>query len=318
MLNYTPTITRKKAPVMWKIYSLLTIVMLLWGLNLPMLKYLLTYMNPVTMTALRVLSAGIAVFIILGALKLVRLPTKKEWTYIIGGAALNVVLHHYFLNMGLFRTTGTNASLILGTGPVLTAICTALILRNYPTKIQWIGALIGFIGIGSVVLAAGEKLTGLQLGDAFIFFAILAQVLSFLVIAKSARTLDPRLLTAYMLTTGSLILFVISLIQEPGELIKFTTVPPSFWTVFAASALLSTAVGHMLYNHSIGQVGPSKAAIFMNLNTLFSLAGSAIFLGEIITSRHLFGFILIIIGVILGSGAAEDLWKKRKIKAEPS
>lgn len=301
---------------MWKLYALLTTTMLLWGLNLPMLKYLLTFMNPVTMTALRVLTAGITVFIILSAFKLVRLPTKKEWTYIIGGAALNVVLHHYFLNMGLFRTTGTNASLILGTGPVLTAICTALILRNYPTRVQWIGAAVGFIGIGSVVLAGGESLTGLKLGDAFIFFAILAQVLSFLIIAKAARTLDPRLLTAYMLVIGSLLLFVISFIQEPGELIKFTTVPPKFWTVFAASAILSTAIGHMLYNYSIAQIGPSKAAIFMNLNTLFSLIGSALFLGEIITGRHLIGFILIIIGVILGSGAAEDLWKKRKKKKE--
>ncbi|MCM3636520.1 DMT family transporter [Sporosarcina luteola] len=303
---------------MWKLYTLLTITMLLWGANLPMLKYMLTFMHPVTMTALRVLTAGITVFIILGALKILRLPTKKEWTYIIGGAALNVVLHHYFLNMGLFRTTGTNASLILGTGPVLTAICTALILRNYPTRIQWIGAAVGFIGIGSVVLAGGDSFTGLKLGDAFIFFAILAQVLSFLVIAKAARTLDPRVLTAYMLTVGSLLLFVISFIQEPGELVKFTTVPPSFWVVFAASAIFATAVGHMLYNYSVGQIGPAKAAIFMNLNTLFSLVGSALFLGEIITGRHLIGFVLIIIGVVLGSGAAEDLWKKRKSKPEPS
>lgn len=303
---------------MWKVYTLLTITMLLWGLNLPGLKYMLTHMQPVTMTALRILTAGIVVFIILGAFKLVRLPTKKEWIYILGGAALNVVLHHYFLNMGLFRTSGTNASLILGTGPVLTAICTSLILRNYPTRIQWLGAIVGFIGIGSVVLAGGDSVSGLKLGDAFIFISILAQVLSFLVIAKAARTLDPRLLTAYMLVTGSLILFVISFIQEPGEFAKFATVPSTFWFVFAASAIFGTAVGHMLYNYSVGQVGPAKAAIFMNFNTLFSLTGSALLLGEIITGRHLIGFVLIIIGVILGSGAAEDIWKKRKAKIEPS
>lgn len=303
---------------MWKLYALLTTTMLVWGLNLPLLKYMLTFMDPVTMTAFRILTAGITVFIILSAFKLVRLPTKKEWTYIIGGAALNVVMHHYFLNMGLFRTTGTNAGLILGTGPVLTAILTALILRNYPTKIQWLGAITGFIGIGSVVLAGDQGLSGLKIGDGFIFLAILAQVFSFLIIAKAAKTLDPRLLTAYMLTTGSLLLIVISFIQEPGEIIKFTTVPPSFWAAFAASAILGTAVGHMLYNYSLGKVGPSKAAIFMNLNTLFSLIGSALFLGEIITSRHLIGFALIIIGVILGSGAAEDLWKKRKNNKEVS
>src|SRR5699024_7279795 len=111
------------------------------------------------------------------------------------------------------------------------------------------GAITGFIGIGSVVLAGDQGLSGLKIGDGFIFLAILAQVFSFLIIAKAARTLDPRLLTAYMLTTGSLLLIVISFIQEPGEIIKFTTVPPSFWAAFAASAILGTAVGHMLYNY---------------------------------------------------------------------
>ncbi|MCZ2257564.1 DMT family transporter [Sporosarcina sp. G11-34] len=296
---------------MWRIYVLLTTAMLIWGFNLPLLKYLLLYVGPVTMTSMRILLAGIAVFIILSAFKILRLPTKKEWTYVIGGALLNVVLHHYFLNMGLVRTTGTNAGLILGTGPVLTAISVTLIFRNYPSKLQWTGFIIGLIGVGSVVLAGGG-FTGLALGDGFIFISIITQVLSFLIVAKAAKTLDPRVLTAYMLLVGGAVLFVIGLIQEPGEIKAFAEVPPLFWLGFAASAIVGTAIGHLLYNYSVGKVGPSKAAIFINFNTMFSLIGSALFLGEIITARHLLGLILIITGVILGSGAAEDIWKQRK------
>lgn len=300
---------------MWKIYALLTTAMIIWGFNLPLLKYLLLYVGPVTMTTFRILLACITVFIILAPSKLIRMPTKTEWKYIVGGAFLNVVLHHYFLNMGLERTTGTNAGLILGTGPVLTVISVSLILRNYPSKIQWIGVLSGLIGVSSVVLAGGG-LAGLALGDIYVFLAILVQVLSFLVISKAARTLDPRLMTAYMMVIGSIILFFISLIQEPGEIQAFATVPTSFWLAFAASGIIGTAVGHMLYNYSVGKVGPSKAAIFINFNTLFSLLGSVLFLGEIITARHLIGFLFIIAGVILGSGAAEDLWKKRREQQE--
>ena len=228
---------------------------------------------------------------------------------------LNVVLHHYFLNMGLVRTSGTNAGLILGLGPVLTAISVSLIMRISPSKVQWIGFIVGLGGVSSVVLAGGG-LASLALGDVFIFVSIATQVLSFLVIAKAAKTLDPRIMTAYMMIVGSAVLFIISLIQEPGEIKAFATVPPMFWLGFATSAVIGTAVGHMLYNYSVGKVGPSKAAIFINFNTLFSLLGSALFLGEIITYRHLFGFVLIVAGVILGSGAAEDLWKKRHKKTE--
>ncbi|NYF23539.1 DMT family transporter [Sporosarcina sp. JAI121] len=296
---------------MWKIYALLTTAMLIWGFNLPLLKYLLLHVGPVTMTTFRILLAGVSVFIILGAFKMLRLPTKTEWKYIVGGAMLNVVLHHYFLNMGLFRTSGTNAGLILGLGPVLTAISVSLIMRISPSKIQWLGFIVGLIGVSSVVLAGGG-LGGLALGDVFVFISIAAQVLSFLVISKAAKTLDPRIMTAYMMVVGSVVLLFISLIQEPGEIKAFATVPPMFWLGFAASAIIGTAVGHMLYNYAVGQVGPSKAAIFINFNTMFSLLGSAIFLGELITARHLVGLILIVTGVILGSGAAEDLWKKRQ------
>ncbi|MCZ2258670.1 DMT family transporter [Sporosarcina sp. G11-34] len=302
---------------MWRIYALLTTAMLIWGLNLPLLKYLLLHIEPVTMTAFRLLLAGISVFIILFAFKLVRLPTKNEWKYIILGALLNVVLHHYFLNMGLYRTSGTNAGLILGTGPVLTAVLVSLIIRNYPSKVQWAGFVLGLTGVGSVVLAGGGP-ASLALGDIFVFLAILAQVLSFLVISKAARTIDPRLLTAYMMVIGSFVLIIIAVIQEPGEIRAFAEVPRLFWLGFAASGIIGTAVGHMLYNYSVGIVGPSKAAIFINFNTIFSLMGSALFLGEIITGRHIIGLFIIIVGVILGSGAAEDMWNQRKKQKKPS
>ncbi|MFX3674744.1 MAG: DMT family transporter [Paenisporosarcina sp.] len=302
----------------WKIYGILVFVMFIWGFNLPAVKYLVSEVQPVTMTAFRILLASITVFSILGVFRLVRKPTKKEWQYIVLGALLNVVGHHYFLSTGLTQTSGSTAGLILGTGPVLTAVLVSLLLRIYPSKLQWIGFVLGLGGVSATVLAGGDGAAGFSIGDVFVFLAILTQVFSFIVISKAAKTLDPRLLTAYMFLVGAIVLFIISLVQEPGEITKFFDVPPLFWLAFFGSGMVGTAVGHMLYNYSVGQAGPSKAAIFINLNTLFTLIGSSIFLGEEITTRHILGLLLIVAGVIFGSGAAEDIWKKRKLKKEQS
>lgn len=296
----------------WRVYGILTLVMLIWGFNLPSVKYLVSFVEPVTLTAVRILMAGITVFILLAVFRLLRWPTKTEWKYIFFASLLNVVGHHYFLSSGLSLTSGTNAGLVLGTGPMLTAVLVSLIMRNYPSKLQWIGVVIGLIGVSATVLVGNGGASGMNLGDVFVFLSILSQVFSYLIIAKVADSLDPRLMTGYMFLIGSVILFIISLIQEPGEIAAFATVPPSFWLAFFFSAMLGTAVGHMLYNYSIGQAGPTKAAIFMNLNTFFSLVGASVILGEEITTRHLFGLVLIVIGVIFGSGAAEDLIRKRK------
>ncbi len=297
---------------MWKIYAILVGVMITWGLNVPLLKYLLLYIDPVTMTTFRIFLAGLTVFAIIPFLKIFRLPTRREWLFIVAGALLNVVLHHYFLTMGLARTSGSNAGLILGTGPVLTAVLVSVILRNFPSRIQWLGLALGLAGVSSVVLAGGET-ESFSLGDVFIFIAILVQVYSFIIIAQISKTLDPRLMTAYMFIIGSIVLFFIGLVQEPGEIKAFASVPPIFWLAFAASGVVATAIGHMLYNYSVGIAGPSKAAIFINFNTMFSLIGSAVLLGESITIRHYIGLILIVGGVLLGSGAAEDLWKSRQL-----
>lgn len=136
-------------------YGILVFVMFVWGLNLPLLKYLLSYVQPVTMTGFRLLLAAVTVFLILWWMKAVRLPSKREWLYIVGGAILNVVMHHYFLNMGLVRTQATNAGLILGTGPVLTAVFTALLLKSYPSRLQWLGVFLGFAGVSSVIFLDG-------------------------------------------------------------------------------------------------------------------------------------------------------------------
>ncbi|PJK16870.1 EamA family transporter [Chryseomicrobium excrementi] len=296
-----------------KIYWMLVGVMFAWGANVPMLKFIGTHVPPVTVTGIRILMASLAVFLILKFLKILRLPTKREWKYILVGSLTNVLLHHLFLNLGLAVTSATSGGLILGMGPILTAISAAIFLKYFPSKLQWLGLLLGISGVTIAVLVGS---TGLDtnIGDLYIFISIFSQVLSYMVVVKAARTLDPRVMTAYMMGVGSIGLIVTSLILEPGGMVEFLDAPPLFWLLFLASGLISTALGHMIYNYAIGQAGATQSAIFMNLNPLFAMILSSIFLGEILTLRHIIGFLFIVAGVMLGSGAAEDLYKKQKVK----
>ena len=211
----------------WKIYAMLLLVMFFWGANVPILKYLVAEVPPVTLTGFRILVAGIVVILILWKMKLIRKPFKHEWKYIFLGTITNVVGHHYFLNMGLSITSGTHGGLILGTGPILTAISAAIILKYFPTKVQWIGLLLGLAGLSLAVLVGGET-QGANIGDFYVFLAIFAQVLSYMVISKAARTLNPLLMTAYMMLIGAPIIILISFIQEPGAILAFGETIKSF------------------------------------------------------------------------------------------
>ncbi|MCD7036530.1 DMT family transporter [Metabacillus sp. GX 13764] len=288
-------------------YLILIGIMLLWGFNVSFLKIIVTSFMPVTMTSFRIFTAGITVLTILAIIKQLRKPTLQEIKFIVFGGLLNVVGHHYFLSTGLAKTTAANGGLILGLGPVLTAIFSIIFLNKKLTPLKLAGFLLGFAGVTFTVLAGGKGITSINIGDLDIFICIISQAASFMIVSKAAKIMDPRLLTGYMLIFGSFILFGLGLWTEPGGLASMATGSLTVWACFFASAVFATAVGHMTYNSVIGKAGAAEASIFMNLNTFFALLGSALLLGEKILPAHFIGLLLIIGGVLLGSGAIEEL-----------
>ncbi|WP_313237253.1 DMT family transporter [Sporosarcina ureae] len=294
-----------------KVIITLVLVMFTWGINVSALKYLVTYFDPITMTSMRILSAAVLVFVILFFLKKIRLPRNREWLYIVGGAATNVVMHHFFLAEGLSKTSAANGGLILGLGPLLTATLAVFILKEKITGVRALGFLFGGIGVSIVVLGGSGKLGEMSFGDVEIFLSILSQAISFMLIKKASKTMDARLLTGYMMLVGSVILVIIALIKEPGGFVELSKGTPTVWGVFLFSALIATAVGHMAYNSAIQTIGAARASIFLNFNTFFALIGASIFLGESIYPAHFIGLVFIVAGVILGSGSLEIFIRNR-------
>ncbi|MDQ6594950.1 DMT family transporter [Bacillus salipaludis] len=304
----------------YKIYLLLVFVMAAWGFNVIATKILVTTFPTLTITSIRVFTAAISVFLILSIFKMVRLPNKKELRYILAAGFFNVVCHHFFLSMGLAKTTASNGGLILGLGPLLSTIVAFLFLKSRVTIPKIVGIILGFSGVAFIVASGngGLSLRGISNGDLFVFLSIFTQSYSFVLIKKISNTLDPRLMTGYMLLFGSIVLFFISLFAEPGGLKKIPHGSLEVWMIFLASAVIATAIGHMIYNSAIGKVGVTESAIFINLNPFFALVGAVLFLGEKISSPQILGFLFILFGVLFGSGALEEFLHQSRLKKMPA
>lgn len=302
----------KSGETLGKIYVLLLIVMMLWGFNVSALKVLVTSLDPIFLTSVRIFTAGISVLIISYFMKIFRLPTRKELLTIAYITVFNVVFHHSFLAIGLTRTSGVNAGLILGTAPLVTMVLSILLLNDRITRTRVLGFLLGFVGIVVTSLSGSGGISSVSVGDLWIFLSMLLQAFSFILISKLNPNFDPRLLTGYMLVFGSVFIFIFSLFTEANVTQITALFSWKLGLVFLFSAVLCTAFGHMTYNYAIKNVGPAETTIFINLNTFFALAGAALFLGEPILLNHLFGLVLILCGVFIGSGTLEYIWKKRK------
>ena len=297
-----------------KIYLVLFGLMIIWGFNVSILKLVVENIAPITVTSFRIFIAALTVFLILGYKRRVRWPHKKEWLYILTGSCLSVIFHHYFLADGLTKTSATNAGLILGMGPLLTALLSLVFFKKRPTLIAALGFILGGIGVSVIVLFGSGRLQSINLGDLEIFLCILSQAGSFILINKATKSMDPILLTGYMLLIGSFVLFIISIGFEPGGIETLATATPILWIAFILSGVLATGVGQTVYNYTIGQVGAAEASIFLNLSTFFSVVGASLLINETIVPAHFIGLLLIISAVLLGSGTLEALILQKRNK----
>ena len=286
--------------------------MAIWGFNLSALAVLVSYVTPVTLTAFRILTAGIAVLVITYFIGIFRLPRKKELGVIVLITLFNVVLHHSLLAIGLTKTSGVNAGIILGSSPLVTMVLSVVFLGDRLSRIRVLGFVLGFIGVFITSIGGGEGLNSISQGDFIIFASMFAQAISFILISKLNPTFDPRLLTGYMLLIGSFFIFIFAYFMEADFSQISVLLRPKLLLIFLFSAIFATALGHMIYNFAIKNVGPAETTLFINLNTFFALLGAYLFLGEKIYQNHLIGLIFIVLGVFLGSGSLEYLIKKRK------
>lgn len=302
----------------FKPYIMLVLIMITWGFNVPLIKILVSTFEPVTITAFRIFTASVVVFFILGKMGKVHWPAIYHWKYIIGGGIFNVFLHHLFLGLGAAETTAVHMGIILGLGPILTAVMAMAFFRRGLSLLRLLGVFTGTAGVLVTVLGGGDGINGMAVGDLYIFLSILAQAFSFILVSRAGRDMDPLLLTGYMQLFGSFGLFLVSLAMEPAGLASLANVSWSTIVIFLLSAVGATAIGHLVYNSAITKIGPSEAAIFLNLNTFFSIVGSAVILGEPVYYYHWLGLMLIVPGVLLGSGAVEEMIFKRRAAVKKS
>ena len=81
-----------------------------------------------------------------------------------------------------------------------------------------------------------------------------------------------------------------------GRLINVT---PASLASMAYIGLFPGFLGYVFYNRAVGEVGASKASLFIHLMPVFGVLLSSLFLGEIPQTYHFIGIALIFSGIFL-------------------
>ena len=294
-------------------YGLVFFITAIWGLNVVFLKVLVENMPAQTMTAFRIMIAGVTALIIVLFTKELRRLTKREWTFTILGMIFGVMAHHLFLALGLQSIPASNASLILALVPIATAVLGVIFLGEKLTKARITGFVLALFGV-FLIQGATVDAFSLSIGEGMLFISMFAQAISFIFIKKATATLDSKAVTTVMYLSGSLGLLILALVMEPSGLEGMAEASVGVYAVLFMSGIVATGIGHMVFNSAIQKIGASKTAIFNNFVPFFGVIFSVIFLKEVININQIIGFVFIVTGVLFGTGYIQRVLKKRKLK----
>lgn len=283
------------------LYVMLAGVVMLWGLNVVMVKYLTTF-PPLYVAAIRMTIAGVILLPIVYRYRSHLRLGKVNWFLLAGVGASSIALHQMTLATGVQYTTAGNASLILGLNPLATALLAMLLLGEGMSWRKAAGIAIGFAGVLIVVISQHGGIHMNGWGDAIMFFSMLMYVTGGLLIRKLAlRGVPVLLITVLSQMFGVMFLWIAALAAQPASYYINLEVSPFQWLVILASAVLSTALGSVGWNYGIRQLGASRTAMFLNGMPLASLLFAALFLGERLQLVHVLALLMIVCGVTLGS-----------------
>ena len=208
------------------------------------------------------------------------------------GAVVGVALGSGYLlqTLGLQHTSAAVSGFITGMFVVLTPLGAAVLLRKPPGAAAWFAVGLATVGLGLLSLhgfsvGAGELLT---LGCAVAF------ALHIVGLGRWASSYDAYGLAVVQLLTTSAMCAVVAV---PGGL----AVPPTWgvWGALALTALAATALAFVVQTWAQAHLAPTRAAVVMTMEPVFSGLFAVLLAGEVLGLRTLLGAALVLSAMVL-------------------
>lgn len=285
------------------IYGKLAISACCWGGSFVAAKIVVTQLPPTLAAAIR--------FTLAFALLLIILIAKegrnawvhpKDWLLFLGAAITGIAFYNIFFFTGMQYTSSVNGSLIVATGPVVTALLSAPLLKERIHSKHLLGLFLSLIGVG-IIVSRGSwgvlKELAINPGDVFIAGAVLCWAFYTIIGKPIAPRWGSLLSTTYACGLGAVILWLGALPQINE--FQWSGLEPQLILALFFLAFFASALAFVFWYEGVSHVGASRAAVFQNLVPMFSAIFANIILGEQFFFFHGLGGVLILFGVYLAN-----------------
>lgn len=278
---------------------LFAIVILTWGLNWVVTKFIVHGVPPLWTTAIR---SAIACVVLLG-LQVARrdfiVPRRGDVPVILAIGLLHMVAFSTLVAFGLKHVT-VGRSIVLGYAtPLWVAPCAWLLLGERLTRRRLAGIALGMAGLLVLFnpLVVDWHDADQRWGNGMILLASWCWAASILYVRKHKWLATPFQLVFWQALLAALVLGAMALVTEG---------PPAFaWNggliaAFAYAGVCGTALGYWAMAMINRSLPATTTALGMLATPVAGIAGSTLFLGERPDAAMLGAMVMVLAGIALG------------------
>lgn len=282
-------------------YLLLILTSLFWSINMVLGRAIRGDVPPLSLAFWRwAIALALTLPLALPHLRKQWPLLKRGWLAIVILGLLGVGGYNTLAYVALQYTAATNAVLLNSFIPIATVALSWAFLKKHLRGIEWLGVMTSLIGVITIVVRGKlSTFAGLapNVGDLWMLCAVFVWAFYTIGLQWRPADVDPMLLLAALIGVGLLALTPAYAWEiSHGRLIHVT---PTSMAVIAYTGIFPGFLGYIFYNRAVGDVGASKASLFIHLMPVFGTGLSALLLGEVPQTYHFIGIVLIFAGIYL-------------------
>jgi drug/metabolite transporter (DMT)-like permease len=293
---------------MGRLYSALIGLSLIWGTSFLFMKIILSSMSPAAVVFGRCFFGMITLFVIFLFSKEKFNLKNKPWGKLVLVAMANNALPWLLISSSETIISSGLASIINAATPIWTLIIGFFFFASSLNKNQWIGILIGFLGIFILSeIKPGDILSGNTLGILLMTGATFCYGLGTHMSKKYLANLSIIETSFFTLTISTVISFIILVLFTPHSIPALFD--GSLVLPFIGLGAFGSGVAYLLFYYLVKKGSPEFASLVTYLVPVSALVWGAVLLKESIHLVMLAGLIIIFLGVYISSRKSKSTSK---------
>ncbi len=277
---------------------LLFTMAVIWGINFSVIKFATLSFSPVALTGLRV---GLAALFLIGVAFAGTRPhlARRDVLVLLALGVLGNGLYQLFFVHGVARTRAGNAALIVGSAPAFIALFARWKGLERVRRLTLVGIGLSVAGVALVIIGSAGSANGeaTLLGSLLVFGGVLCWTVYTILLQPFTKRIDVVQLSAITMVGGAIPLLVAS---TPALLATdWAAVRLSGWLALFYASLVSMGIAYLFWYRGLRVLGPTRTAVYSNLQPIIALLVAWAFLNEVPTPFQAVGAATIVAGVFL-------------------